>query len=50
MDNTEKEKDIKNLESDIDNHQNDYKFLLKKLKNIKENINLIEKNFLERKK
>ena len=47
MDNTEK--DISSLEFDKDNTQNDYKFLVKKLKSIKEIISYLEKNFLEKK-
>ena len=40
------------LDSDFnkDKHSNDYKFLAQKLKIIKENIYLLEKNFLNKKK
>ena len=46
MDNKEQEKDISSLEFDKGKTQNDYKFLVQKLKNIKEIITLLEKNFL----
>ena len=48
MDNKEQEKDMPSLEFDKDNHLNDYKFLVQKLKNIKNNINLLEKNLLDK--
>ena len=48
MDNKEQGKEIQSLEFDKNNNSNDYKFLVKKLKNIKESINLLEKNFLEK--
>ena len=47
MDNKEKEKDINSFESDKDSYLNDYKYLFQKLKTIKENIYLLEKNFLD---
>ena len=50
MDNKEQEKNIPSLEGDNDSFQSDNKFLIQKLKSIKEIINLIEKNFLEKKK
>ncbi len=37
-----------NLEFDKDKLPNDYEFLVKKLKNIKLTINLLEKNFLNK--
>ena len=40
----QQEKDIRSLEFEKDNYPNDYKFLVQKLKNIKEVINLLEKN------
>ena len=46
MDNKEQEKDISSLEFDKDKTRNDYKFLVQKLKNIKEIITLLEKKFL----
>ena len=48
MNNKEEEKDISSLEFDIGKSQNDYKFLVQKLKTIKEIINLLEKNFLQK--
>ena len=48
MDNKKDEKDILNLEHDKDKLPNDYKFLVQKLRNIKEIINLLEKNFLDK--
>ena len=48
MDNKQQEKDISNLESDKGRKRNDYKFLVQKLKSIKEIINLLEKNFLQK--
>ena len=48
MDNIEQEKNISNFEFNRGNFPNDYKFLVKKLKSIKEIINLLEKNFLEK--
>ena len=47
MDN--KEKEISNDEFDKNNHSNDYKFLVQKLKSISESIDLLEKNFLNKK-
>jgi hypothetical protein len=48
MDNKQQEEDISNLESDKVRKRNDYKFLVQKLKSIKEIINLLEKNFLQK--
>ena len=45
MDNKEKEK-IKSSMEVNDNHPNDYKLLVQKLKNIRESIDLLERNFL----
>ena len=50
MDNKEQAKNISSFEVDEDNYQKDYKFLLKKLKNISESIDLLEKNFLDKEK
>tara|TARA_S200000501_G_scaffold139882_1_gene132276 strand:+ start:286 stop:429 length:144 start_codon:yes stop_codon:yes gene_type:complete len=43
MDYKEEEKDKSSLEVENDTLQSDYKFLVKKLKTIKESINLLEK-------
>ena len=48
MDNKEQEKDISSLEFDKSNTRNDYKFLVQKLKNIKEIISLLENKFLQK--
>ena len=48
MDNKDQGKDISNLEFNRDNVPNDYKFLVQKLKSIKEFIILLEKNFFEK--
>ena len=48
MDNKDKEQDISNSELNKENRQNDYKFLVHKLKSIKEIINMLEKHFLEK--
>ena len=48
MDNKEQEKDISSLEFDKGNTRNDYKFLVQKLKSIKEIIYLLEKNILQK--
>ena len=48
MDNKEQEKGISSLESDIGKTRNDYKFLVQKLKNIKEIITLLENKFLQK--
>ena len=48
MDNKEQEKDKSNLGFDKGQDLNDIKFLVQKLKSIKEIINLLEKNFLEK--
>ena len=45
MDNKEQEKIIPSLEFDKGKPQNEYKFLLQKLKSIRKIINLLEKNF-----
>ena len=46
MDNKEQEKNISSLECDNGETQNDYEFLVQKLKSIKEIINVLEKKFL----
>ena len=46
MDNKEQEKDISSLEFDKGKIRNDYKFLVQKLKNIKQMITLLENKFL----
>ena len=43
-------KEILTSDCNEDRHSNDYKFLAQKLKIIKETINLLEKNFLNKKK
>ena len=48
MDNKEQEKDISSLEFDKGKARNDYKFLVQKLKNIKEIITLLENKFLKK--
>ena len=48
MDNKNNEKDILNLEHDKKKLPNDYKLLVQKLKRIRENINLLEKKFLNK--
>lgn len=48
MDNKEPEKDISSLEFDKGKTPNDYKFLVQKLKNIKEIITLLENKFLQK--
>ena len=48
MDNKEQEKDISNFEFDEGKTRNDYKFLVQKLKNIKEIITLLENKFLQK--
>ena len=48
MNNKKEKNDIPNWEFHNDNKLNDYKFLVQKLKIIKESINLLEKNFLEK--
>ena len=42
------QKDIPNLEYDKGNLSNDYKFLVQKLRSIKNIIKTLEKNFLEK--
>ena len=48
MDNKQQEKDISSLEFDKGKTRNDYKFLVQKLKSMNENINLLEKKFLQK--
>ena len=48
MDYKKQEKEVSNLEYDKSNLKNDYKYLVQKLRSIKEIINLLEKNFLEK--
>ena len=47
MDNEQQAKDVSSVEFDNGNTRNDYKFLVQKLKSIKEIINLLEKKFLQ---
>ena len=46
MDSKEQQKDISSFVFDKCHTTNDYKFLVQKLKSIKETINLLEKKFL----
>ena len=46
MDTEEQEKDISNVEFDEDEAPNDYKFLVQKLKKMKNIITLLENKFL----
>ena len=48
MDNKEQEKDISSLEFDKVETQNDYIFLVHKLKSIKEVIKLLETKFVQK--
>ena len=48
MDNKEQEKDISTLEFEKGKTRNDYKFLIQKLKSIKEIINFLEKKVLQK--
>ena len=48
MDNKEVENDILNEDFDKDFQSNDYKFLVQKLKNIKESIHLLDKSTLKK--
>ena len=48
MDNKEQGGKKSSLEFDNDKTRNEYKFLVQKLKSIKEIINLLEKNFLQK--
>ena len=48
MDNKDKAKDFENEEFNKDNQFKDYKLLVQKLKSIKKNITILEKNFLEK--
>ena len=50
MNNNQQEQDISGFAFKKDCNSNDYKFLIQKLKIIKENIDLLEKNFLEQEK
>ena len=43
-----KEKETLSDEFNMNNHPNDYKFLVQKLKSISESIHLLEKNFLNK--
>ena len=47
MDNTD-QKSISNMEFNKANLPNDYKLLVQKLKSIKDKINLLDKDFLEK--
>ena len=48
MDNKEQGKDISSLEFEKGKTLNDYKFLIQKLKSIKQIINLLEKKFFQK--
>ena len=48
MDNKDKAKDFESEEFNKDNQSKDYKLLVQKLKSIKKNITILEKNFLEK--
>ena len=48
MDNEGQEKDLSNLAFDDNKTPNDYKFLVQKLKNMKNIINLLENKFLKK--
>ena len=48
MDNKEQEKDISSLECDKGKILSDYKFLVHRLKSIKEIINSLERKFLHK--
>ena len=50
MDNTEKEqgKEKESFEFHKNNHSNDYKFLVQRLRSISESIYLLEKNFFNK--
>ncbi len=48
MDNKELKKDISSSKFDKGETQNEYKFLVQKLKSIKESINLIENKFSQK--
>ena len=50
MDNKKQEKDISSAFFETDKYLNDYKILAQKLKNISENIYLLEKFFLNKEK
>ena len=44
------EQDIPNFEFEKGDYSNDYQLLVQKLRNIKENIDVLEKNFLDKDK
>ena len=48
MDNKKQEKDISNSQFGGDEISHEYKFLFHKLKSIREIINMLQKNFLEK--
>ena len=48
MDNQGKDQDISSVEFDQDKLLTDYKFLVQKLRSIKDSINLLEKYFLNK--
>ena len=48
MDNKEKQKEISSFDFDKETYLNDYKLLVQKLKSIRKNIDLLEKNFLDK--
>ena len=48
MENKEQEENISSLEFEKGKTSNEYKFLVQKLKSIKEIINLLEKKFLQK--
>ena len=48
MDNKDKAKDFESEEFNKYNQLKDYKLLVQKLKSIKKNITILEKNFLEK--
>ena len=48
MDIEEQKQEIKNSAFDKDNDQNDYNFLVQKLKSISEIIHLLEKKFFDK--
>ena len=48
MDNKKQEKDLSSVDFDIDEYNNDYKYLVQKLKSISKSIHLLEKTFLDK--
>ena len=50
MENKEKAKEMPSVQLDKDNDQYEYQFLIRKLKRIKESINLLEEIFFEKEK